>query len=166
MTRRAAIVVLDGVGIGEAPDAADYGDRGSDTLGNLSRAVGSLSLPNLERAGIGNIAPLAGVARVDRATGAWGKMIPRSAGKDSTTGHWEIAGVHLERAFPTYPSGFPTDVVKEFETKSGRKTIGNLVASGTAVIDRFGPEHERTGALILYTSADSVFQNKQIQQKQ
>jgi phosphopentomutase len=158
VTRRAAIVVLDGVGIGEAPDAADYGDRGSDTLGNLSRAVGSLSLPNLERAGLGNIATLAGVARVENATGAWGKMIPRSAGKDSTTGHWEIAGVHLARAFPTYPNGFPRDVVDEFEARSGHKTIGNLVASGTAVIDRFGPEHEKTGALILYTSADSVFQ--------
>jgi len=158
VTRRAAIVVLDGVGIGEAPDAADYGDRGSDTLGNLSRAVGGLSLPNLERAGVGNIAPLAGVARVDHATGAWGKMIPRSAGKDSTTGHWEIAGVHLPRAFPTYPNGFPRDVVAEFEARTGRKTIGNLAASGTAVIERFGPEHEKTGALILYTSADSVFQ--------
>ena len=158
MSRRAAIVVLDGVGIGEAPDAADYGDRGSDTLGNLSRAVGGLSLPNLERAGLGNIAPLAGVARIDRPSGAWGKMIPRSAGKDSTTGHWEIAGVHLARAFPTYPDGFPREVVAEFEAKSGRKTIGNLAASGTAVIERYGPEHETTGALILYTSADSVFQ--------
>ena len=158
MSRRAAIVVLDGVGIGEAPDAADYGDRGSDTLGNLSRAVGRLSLPNLERAGLGNIAALAGVPRTEHATGAWGKMIPRSAGKDSTTGHWEIAGVHLARPFPTYPKGFPGDVVAEFETKSGRKTIGNLAASGTAVIERYGPEHEKTGALILYTSADSVFQ--------
>ena len=158
MSRRAAIVVLDGVGIGEAPDAADYGDGGSDTLGNLSRAAGGLSLPNLQRAGLGNIAPLAGVSRTERAIGAWGKMVPRSAGKDSTTGHWEIAGVHLARAFPTYPNGFPRELVAEFEAKSGRKTIGNVVASGTAVIEQYGPEHERTGALILYTSADSVFQ--------
>ncbi len=158
MTRRAAIIVLDGVGIGEAPDAGDYGDRGSDTLGNLSRAVGGFSLPNLERAGLGNIRQLAGMARRSDAIGAWGKMVPRSAGKDSTTGHWEIAGVHLARPFPTYPKGFPKDVVAEFESKSGRRTLGNVVASGTAVIDRFGPEHQETGALILYTSADSVFQ--------
>jgi len=160
MTRRAAIVVLDGVGIGEAPDAATYGDRGSDTLGNLSRAVGGggFALSNLERAGLGNIAPLAGMSSPVNPTGAWGKMVPQSAGKDSTTGHWEIAGVHLGRAFPTYPNGFPTEVVAEFEAKSGRRTIANIAASGTAVIDRFGPEHEKTGALILYTSADSVFQ--------
>ena len=160
MTRRAAIIVLDGVGIGEAPDADAYGDRGSDTLGNLSRAVGGFSLPNLERAGLGNISPLAGMrtGAADESNGAWGKMIPSSAGKDSTTGHWEIAGVHLDTAFPTYPNGFPKEIVAEFEAKSGRRTIGNIAASGTAVIDRFGPEHERTGALILYTSADSVFQ--------
>jgi phosphopentomutase len=158
MNHRAAIVVLDGVGIGEAPDAADYGDHGSDTLGNLSRAVHDFALPNLQKAGLGNIAPLSGVAASRDAIGAWGKMIPRSAGKDSTTGHWEIAGVHLARPFPTYPNGFPLEVVSEFEKRSGRRTIGNVVASGTAIIDRFGPEHERTGALILYTSADSVFQ--------
>ena len=158
MSRRAAIVVLDGVGIGEAPDAGDYGDRGSDTLGNLSRSVGGFSLPTLERAGLGNVAPLAGMAPAADAVGAWGKMVPQSAGKDSTTGHWEIAGVHLARPFPTYPRGFPSEVVSGFEARSGRRTIGNLAASGTAVIDRFGPEHEKTGALILYTSADSVFQ--------
>ncbi len=160
MTRRAAIVVLDGVGIGEAPDAGDYGDRGSDTLGNLSRAVGrdGFSLPNLARAGLGNIASLAGVPRTSTAIGAWGKMVPRSSGKDSTTGHWEIAGVHLARPFPTYPNGFPREIVAEFESKIGRRTVGNIVGSGTAIIDQFGPEHERTGDLILYTSADSVFQ--------
>jgi phosphopentomutase len=160
MTRRAAIIILDGVGIGEAPDADVYGDRGSDTLGNLSRAVGGFSLPNLERAGLGNISTLDGMrARgADESSGAWGKMVPRSAGKDSTTGHWEIAGVHLDSAFPTYPNGFPKEIVAEFEAKSGKRTIGNVAASGTTIIDRFGPEHERTGALILYTSADSVFQ--------
>jgi phosphopentomutase len=158
MTRRAAIIVLDGVGIGEAPDADAYGDRGSDTLGNLSRAVGGFSLPNLEIAGLGRISPLAGMRGEGASSGAWGKMIPRSAGKDSTTGHWEIAGVQLERPFPTYPNGFPKEIVSAFETRVGRKTIGNIAASGTAVIDRYGPEHQKTGDLILYTSADSVFQ--------
>ena len=158
MSRRAAIIVLDGVGIGEAADAATYGDVGSNTLGNLARAVGGLSLPNLQRAGLGNIAPLDGVARVASPSGAWGLMQPRSAGKDSTTGHWEIAGLQLVRPFPTYPNGFPDDVVGEFARATGRPVIGNVVGSGTAVIDKFGPEHQRTGAWILYTSADSVFQ--------
>lgn len=158
MTRRAAIVVLDGVGIGAAPDAADYGDVGSDTLGHVARAVGGMCLPNLERAGLGKIAPLDGVASADGATGAWGMMVPKSAGKDSTTGHWEIAGIHLERAFPTYPRGFPSDVVEKFSRLTGRPVIGNVVGSGTAIIERYGPEHQRSGAWILYTSADSVFQ--------
>ena len=158
MNRRAAIIVLDGVGIGAAPDAADYGDVGSDTLGNLSRAIGGMDLPNLARVGLGNIAPLSGVpARAD-AMGGWGLMIPKSAGKDSTTGHWEIAGVHLSRPFPTYPGGFPKDVVDEFARRTGRPVIGNVVGSGTTVLNDFGPEHQRTGAWILYTSADSVFQ--------
>jgi len=158
MTRRAAIIVLDGVGIGEAPDADSYGDRGSNTLGNLARAVGGFSLPHLEEAGLGRISALAGMRAEGGSTGAWGKMIPRSAGKDSTTGHWEMAGVHLERPFPTYPNGFPTEVVSAFEARVGRRTIGNIAASGTAVIEQFGPEHQKTGDLILYTSADSVFQ--------
>ena len=158
MSRRAAIIVLDGVGIGEATDAGSYGDVGSNTLGNLARAVGGLALPNLERAGLGNIAPLEGIPPANPPAGGWGLMRPRSAGKDSTTGHWEIAGLHLSRPFPTYPNGFPTDVVEEFARATGRPVIGNVVGSGTAVIDRFGPEHERTGAWILYTSADSVFQ--------
>jgi len=158
MTRRAAIIVLDGVGIGEAHDADAYGDVGSNTLGNLARAVGGMSLPNLQRAGLGNIAPIDGIAPAPSPSGAWGLMQPRSAGKDSTTGHWEIAGLHLARPFPTYPQGFPKEVVAEFERATGRGVIGNVVGSGTAVIDEFGPEHERTGAWILYTSADSVFQ--------
>jgi phosphopentomutase len=156
--RRAAIIVLDGVGIGEAPDAATYGDMGSDTLGNIARAVGGLCLPNLERAGLGKIAPLPGVSATGHASGAWGLMVPKSAGKDSTTGHWEIAGVHLDRPFPTYPAGFPASVVAEFSRLTGRPVVGNVVGSGTAIIDEYGPEHERTGAWILYTSADSVFQ--------
>lgn len=158
MTTRAAIIVLDGVGIGAAPDAGSYGDEGSDTLGNIARAVGGLDLPNLARAGLGNIAPLAGMAGTDDARAAWGMMVPASAGKDSTTGHWEIAGVHLAAPFPTYPRGFPAAIVDEFARRTGRPVIGNVVGSGTAVLDEFGPEHQRTGAWILYTSADSVFQ--------
>jgi phosphopentomutase len=158
LTRRAAVIVLDGVGIGAAPDADAYGDVGSDTLGNISRAVGGLALPNLADAGLGNIAPLAGVAPTTHASAGWGLLVPQSAGKDSTTGHWEIAGVHLARAFPTYPNGFPLDVLRGFTSRTGRGAIGNVVASGTEVIDRFGPEHERNGLWIVYTSADSVFQ--------
>lgn len=157
-SRRCAVIVLDGVGIGEAPDAAAYGDTGSHTLGNVARAVGGLRLPNLERAGLGRIAPLAGVSADVEPTGAWGLLEPRSAGKDSTTGHWELAGLHLERPFPTYPNGFPADLVDRFAAATGRPVIGNVVSSGTAVLDRFGAEHVRTGAWILYTSADSVFQ--------
>ncbi len=115
IVRRAAIVVLDGVGIGEAPDAAAYGDQGSDTLGNIARAVGGLDLPNLAAAGLGHIKPIAGVPAVDHPRGAWGSMTPRSHGKDSTTGHWEIAGLELARAFPTFAGGFPPEVIAEFE---------------------------------------------------
>jgi phosphopentomutase len=158
MTRRAAIIVLDGVGIGEAPDAADYGDVGSNTLGNVARVVGGMDLPNLERAGLGNIAHLVGVASATNPYGAWGMMVPNSAGKDSTTGHWEIAGVQLARPFPTYPHGFPAEVIAEFERRTERAVLGNVAGSGTDVIDRFGPEHQRTGSWIVYTSADSVFQ--------
>jgi phosphopentomutase len=158
MSKRAIIVVLDGVGIGAAPDADVYGDVGSDTLGNVSRVVGGMRLPHLQRAGLGNIAPLVGVERTPSPAGAWGLMVPHSAGKDSTTGHWEIAGVQLERPFPTYPRGFPATLVREFAERTGRGVIGNVVGSGTAIMDQFGAEHERTGHWILYTSADSVFQ--------
>jgi len=156
--RRAAIIVLDGVGIGEAPDAAFYGDVGSNTLGNLSRAVGGLRLPNLQRAGLGSIAPLEGVAVVSKPTGAHGLLVPASAGKDSTAGHWEIAGVHLKKPFPTYPRGFPKDLIAEFSRRTGHGVLGNVAASGTAIVDQFGEEHQRTGSWIVYTSADSVFQ--------
>jgi phosphopentomutase len=158
MKRRAAIIVLDGVGIGEAPDAAAYGDVGSNTLGNVARAVGGLRLPNLERAGLGRMVPLLGVRPTETATAAVGILVPASAGKDSTTGHWEIAGVHLAKPFPTYPNGFPRDVLDAFARRSGRGVIGNVAASGTAVLSQFGDEHQRTGAWIVYTSADSVFQ--------
>jgi phosphopentomutase len=156
--RRAVILVLDGVGIGAAHDAATYGDIGSNTLGNLARAVGGLRLPNLARAGLGNIAPLEGVPPSAVPEGAWGLLEPRSAGKDSTTGHWEIAGVHLTTPFPTFPNGFPEDVIAEFSRRTGRGVIGNVVGSGTAVLDQFGAEHQATGSWIVYTSADSVFQ--------
>src|SRR5215207_1027096 len=158
MRRRAVILVLDGVGIGAAPDAADYGDEGSDTLGNLARAQGGLALPNLAAAGLGNIAPIDGVAPTHEPQGAWGKLRPASAGKDSTTGHWEIAGVHLRRPFPTYPNGFPDELLDRFSQATGRGVIGNVAASGTEIVARLGEEHEATGKLIVYTSADSVFQ--------
>ena len=156
--KRAVILILDGVGIGEAPDAADYGDAGSDTLGNVARASGGLKLPRLERLGLGNIRELDGVARRGDATGAWGTMRPASAGKDSTVGHWEIAGVHIERPFPTFPDGFPRELIDDFARKTGRGVIGNIVGSGTDVIDRYGDEHGAAGEWIVYTSADSVFQ--------
>ena len=157
-TRRVVILVLDGVGIGEAPDAAAYGDAGSDTLGNVARAVGGLRVPNLAAAGLGNIAPLEGVPAAAKARGAWGLMEPKSAGKDSTAGHWEIAGLHLARPFPTYPRGFPPEVIREFARRTGRGVIGNRPASGTAILDELGDEHVRSGSWIVYTSADSVFQ--------
>ena len=156
--RRAAIVVLDGVGVGAAPDAAAYGDVGSDTLANVARAVGGLDLPNLAALGLGNVAAIDGLAPTTRGRAAWGTMTPRSAGKDSTTGHWEIAGVQLARPFPTYPHGFPAELVREFAERTGREVLGNVVASGTGVLEQHGAEHEATGRWILYTSADSVFQ--------
>ena len=156
--KRAAIIILDGVGIGAAPDAAAYGDKGSDTLGNVARAVKGLKLPNLEKLGLGNIKRLDGVRARSDAAGAWGLMRPTSAGKDSTTGHWEIAGVSLANPFPTFPKGFPGEVLEAFAGRTGRGVIGNVAASGTEVIDRFGEEQQRTGAWIVYTSADSVFQ--------
>ncbi|MGH7561978.1 MAG: phosphopentomutase [Gemmatimonadales bacterium] len=158
MGRRAAIVVLDGLGLGEAPDSAEYGDAGSDTLGNTLRQVGGLDLPHLAALGLGCCAPLAGVPAVPSPTGAWGTALPRSAGKDSTTGHWELCGVLLEHAFPTYPGGFPPDLIEEFARRTGRDVLGNTAASGTTIIERHGEEHVRTGAWIVYTSADSVFQ--------
>ena len=156
--RRAIILVLDGVGAGAAPDALKYGDTDSNTLGHLARAVGGFNLPALESYGLGNILELEGMEASDSVEGAWGRMEPASAGKDSTTGHWEIAGVHLAKPFPTYPAGFPHDVVDEFARRTGRGVLGNVVGSGTEVLDTFGAEHMQTGSWILYTSADSVFQ--------
>ena len=154
----AIIIILDGVGAGELPDAADYGDVGSDTLGNTARAVGGLALPTLGRLGLGNLRPVAGVPPVARPAAAWGRLGEVSRGKDSTTGHWELMGVVTEVPFPTYPHGFPPDVLARFRAATGREALGNCVASGTEIIARLGDEHVRTGRPIVYTSADSVFQ--------
>ncbi len=156
--KRAIILILDGVGAGAAPDAEAYGDVWSNTLGHVARAVGGLNLPALASYGLGNALELEGMPPAPGALGAWGIMNPASAGKDSTTGHWEIAGLHLATPFPTYPAGFPDEIVAEFSRRTGRGVMGNVVGSGTAVIDEFGAEHARTGNWILYTSADSVFQ--------
>lgn len=156
--KRAALIVLDGLGIGAAPDQESYGDAGSDTLGNLARAVGGLALPNLERLGLGWCRPIAGLARGRDAAAAFGVALPRSAGKDSTSGHWELCGVVLERPFPTYPNGFPDEVLEPFARRTGRGVLGNRAASGTAIIAELGAIHQATGQWIVYTSADSVFQ--------
>jgi phosphopentomutase len=156
--RRAAIIVLDGLGIGAAPDAEAYGDAGSNTLGNVARAVGGLSVPRLEAMGLGRCAELAGVAPAATPGAAHGVCEPASPGKDSTTGHWEICGLLLEAPFPTFPRGFPPVVIDEFARLTARGVLGNKPASGTAVLDEYGAEHLRTGSWIVYTSADSVFQ--------
>lgn len=158
MGKRAIIIVLDSVGIGEMPDAADYGDQGSNTLGNIAEARGGLNLPHLQTLGLGNIAPILGVDPVSEPKACFGKMAELSPGKDTTTGHWEIAGIILEKAFPTFPQGFPETFIQEFEEKIGRRVLGNEVASGTEIIQRLGEEHVKTGQPIVYTSADSVFQ--------
>jgi len=156
--KRAILIVMDSVGIGEMPDAQEYGDKGSNTLGNIARIRGGLNLPHLQSLGLGNIAPIQGVDPVPDPKGCFGKMAEKSPGKDTTTGHWEIAGVVLEKAFPTFPQGFPEDFIKAFEERIGRQVLGNEVASGTEIIQRLGPEHVKTGKPIVYTSADSVFQ--------
>ena len=161
MTKRAAIIVLDGLGIGPAPDTAAYGDEGSDTLGNVARAVGGLKLPNLEGIGLGKCrdgSVIPGLAPGVSPTAAYGIAQPASAGKDSTAGHWEICGVLLKKAFRTYPQGFPIPLLDEFALRTGRGWLGNKAASGTAIIDELGAEQQRSGKWIVYTSADSVFQ--------
>src|SRR6202795_1672467 len=139
------------------PDAAAYGDSGSDTLGNIARKR-TLHLPNLEKLGLGNIKPLEHIAPSDHPTAAYGRCALASPGKDTTTGHWEMAGIHLAKPFPVYPNGFPPEVMDEFERRIGRSTLGNKAASGTEIIKELGEEHVRTGSPIVYTSADSVFQ--------
>ena len=155
---RAFLIVLDGVGIGALPDAGDYGDTGSHTLRHVAEATGGLKLPTLERLGLGRIDVLPGVRALADPRGAYGRMAERSKGKDSTTGHWEMAGIVSERAFPTYPHGFPIELLQRFSRAVGREWLGNVAASGTDIIARLGEEHQRTGKLIVYTSADSVFQ--------
>jgi phosphopentomutase len=155
--RRVIWIVLDSVGIGEMPDAEAYGDKGSDTLGNIARKR-PMRLPNLCRLGLGNIKPLTGLAPDPSPVGAYGRAALASPGKDTTTGHWEMAGIHLEKPFPLFPNGFPREIMDEFENRIGRSTLGNKAASGTEIIDELGEEHMRTGSPIVYTSADSVFQ--------
>ena len=155
---RAVLIILDGVGIGGAPDAAAYGDAGSDTLGNLARAVGGLHLPVLASLGLGNCHDISGVVPVAQPRAGFGVLREISAGKDSTTGHWELMGVVTETPFPTYPQGFPPEVLTAFRETTGYDLLGNVAASGTEIIQRLGDEHVRTGKPIVYTSADSVFQ--------
>ena len=156
---RAIVVVLDSVGAGALPDAAAYGDEGSNTLGNTARAVGGLHMPNLGRWGLGNITAIAGVPADASPVASWGRNAERSAGKDTTTGHWEMMGLLLEQPFPTYPNGFPSEVIAEFCALTGYGgVLGNTVASGTVIINELGDEHMETGLPIVYTSADSVFQ--------
>ncbi|MSV35976.1 MAG: phosphopentomutase [Bryobacterales bacterium] len=150
-------IVLDSVGIGEMPDADAYGDKGSDTLGNIAKRR-ALHIPNLCRLGLANIKPLTGLAPVAEPAGAYGKCALASPGKDTTTGHWEMAGIHLEKPLPLFPNGFPRGLMKQFESRIGRRTLGNQAASGTEIIAELGEEHVRTGSPIVYTSADSVFQ--------
>ncbi|BDI31101.1 phosphopentomutase [Capsulimonas corticalis] len=157
---RVILIVLDGCGVGAMPDAARYGadDPQSATLPHVAEAMGKLTLPTLEALGLGNIATIAGVAPLETARGAWGKAAVLSKGKDSVTGHWEMMGVVTKTPAPTYPLGFPPDVIAAFEAAIGRRTIGNVAASGTEILTRLGAEHVRTGYPIVYTSADSVFQ--------
>src|ERR1041384_5297347 len=155
---RACVIVLDAVGAGELPDADQYGDEGSNTLANVGRAVGALALPNLEALGLGNIEPLEGCPPQAGAPAVAGRLVERSKGKDTTTGHWELMGVVAPTPFPTYPHGFPHDVIDPFMHRTGRGVLGNKPASGTEIIQELGEEHQKTGKWIVYTSADSVFQ--------
>ncbi|MFU0825814.1 phosphopentomutase [Clostridium sp.] len=158
MIDRVIWIVLDSVGMGALPDAEKYGDVGANTIGNISKALGGLNIPNMERLGLGNIDGIVGVNKTDRPTGCYGRFGEMSNGKDTTTGHWEMVGIYSEQAFPTYPNGFPKEIIDTFEKAVGRKVIGNKPASGTVIIEELGEEHIKTGDLIVYTSADSVFQ--------
>jgi len=155
---RIAVIVIDGVGAGESPDASDYGDSGSNTLSNTARVLGGLDLPNMGEMGLGNITPIEGVPPRGKTWGAYGKCQEISKGKDSVTGHWELMGVEVKKPFPTYPNGFPPEVLDKFKQLTGLEVLGNKTASGTEIIKELGEEHIRTGKPIVYTSADSVFQ--------
>jgi phosphopentomutase len=155
---RATIVVLDSAGVGYLPDAEEFGDVGSNTIGNIAKHCGGISLPNMQKLGLGNIIDIDGVEPENNVNGAYGKAAEASKGKDTTTGHWEIAGVKLEKAFPTYTNGFSEETIKLFEERTGRKVMANKPASGTAILDEYGDEQMKTGNWIVYTSADPVFQ--------
>lgn len=156
--RRVIIIIIDACGVGELPDAEKYGDKGAATIPHVAKAVGGLKMPNCQRLGLGQIVPIDGVRPTIPTQGNYGKMVECAAGKDSTSGHWELAGVVLEKPFPVFPNGFPTELVEKFEKAAGVKAIGNMAASGTEIINVLGETHLQTGAVILYTSADSVFQ--------
>jgi phosphopentomutase len=158
MGRRAVIVVLDGLGAGNAPDAAEFGDEGANTLANTAEAVGGLDAPNLQALGLGNVEPIEGVLPANDPRASHGLMVELSAAKATLAGHWEMMGLVLDDPLPTYPEGFPEGVLSRFEEETGRGVIGNRPASGTEIIEELGPEQEETGSWILYTSADSVFQ--------
>lgn len=158
MIDRVIWIVLDSVGMGALPDADKYGDVGSNTIGNISKALGGLKLPNMEKLGLGNIEAMVGVNKYENPVGCYARFAEKSNGKDTTTGHWEMAGVISEQPFPTYPEGFPSDLIEKYEAAIGKRVIGNKPASGTAIIAELGEEHMKTGKPIVYTSADSVFQ--------
>ncbi len=158
MINRILLLILDSVGIGALPDADQFNDIGADTLGNIAKATGGIHLPNLRKAGLGNIEGVDAIEEIHQPTGAFGRAAQLSMGKDTTTGHWEIAGLHTEKPFQTFPEGFPREVMDLFEERIGRKSLGNYAASGTAIIEELGQEHMESGSPIVYTSADSVFQ--------
>jgi len=156
--KRIHLVVMDSVGIGEAPDAKIFGDEGSDTLGHIAERMGGLKMPNIEKMGLSNIRPIKGISPVDKPTAHFGKLQEASVGKDTMTGHWEIMGLNIDKPFKVYPDGFPQELIQALEEKTGRKVIGNKPASGTEILDELGEEHMKTGAIIVYTSADPVLQ--------
>lgn len=158
MINRVVLFVMDSVGIGALPDAHAFGDEGANTIGNIAKATGGLNLPNLQLLGLGNIDGVTGIEPLSSVKGAYGRSAEVSNGKDTTTGHWELAGIHVTEPFQTFPQGFPEEVIKTFEERTGRRVIGNKPASGTVILDELGGEHMKTGAVIVYTSADSVFQ--------
>jgi len=158
MIRRVILLIFDACGVGALPDAADYGDSGASTIPNIASELGGLHMPTCSKLGLGNIVSINGVPRTINPSGCYGKMAALSPGKDSTSGHWEICGVILKQPFPVYPDGFPPNIIREFENMAGIKTLGNYTASGTEIIDKLGTRHMETGEIILYTSADSVFQ--------
>ncbi|HEY4602563.1 MAG TPA: phosphopentomutase [Cerasibacillus sp.] len=156
--KRIFLVVLDSVGFGEATDAEQYDDKGADTIGHIAEEMGGLHMPHMEMLGFGNIRPIKGISAVHPARAHYTKMQEASVGKDTMTGHWEIMGLHIDKPFRTFPNGFPNELISKLEEKTGRKVIGNKPASGTAIIEELGKEHIETGAIIAYTSADSVLQ--------